>query len=62
MDKEKVDNMLKTIKVRRNDEQYIGGPFPIYHIEFDLIMEYINELEKRITDLNETLNKYDIYD
>ena len=54
---EKINKMIEEIKIRRNDEQYSGGPFPIYHIEFDILNEeierlnnIINELEKCIKD------------
>ena len=41
---EKINKMIEEIKIRRNDEQYRGGPFPIYHIEFDILNEEIERL------------------
>ena len=45
---EKINKMIEEIKIRRNDEQYRGGPFPIYHIEFDILNEEIERLNKKI--------------
>lgn len=58
---EKINKMIEEIKIRRNDEQYRGEPFPIYHIEFDILNEeierlnnIINELEKKLLELRLT--------
>ena len=48
---EKINKMIEEIKIRRNDEQYRGGPFPIYHIEFDILNEEIERLNNIINDL-----------
>ena len=45
---EKINKMIEEIKIRRNDEQYRGGPFPIYHIEFDILNEEIERLNNII--------------
>lgn len=48
---EKINKMIEEIKIRRNDEQYSGGPFPIYHIEFDILNEEIDRLNNIINEL-----------
>ena len=47
---EKINKMIEEIKIRRNDEQYRGGPFPIYHIEFDILNEEIERLNNIINE------------
>ena len=48
---EKINKMIEEIKIRRNDEQYSGGPFPIYHIEFDILNEEIERLNNIINEI-----------
>lgn len=48
---EKINKMIEEIKIRRNDEQYRGGPFPIYHIEFDILNEEIERLNNIIKNI-----------
>lgn len=58
---EKINKMIEEIKMRRNDEQYSGGPFPIYHIEFDILNEEIERLHSIIKEAKEYIyeNAYD---
>lgn len=50
---EKINKMIEEIKIRRNDEQYHGGPFPIYHIEFDILVEEVERLHSIIKEVRE---------
>lgn len=45
---EKINKMIEEIKIRRNDERYRVGLFPIYHIEFDILLEEIGRLNNVI--------------
>ena len=58
---EKINKMIEEIKIRRNDEQYRGGPFPIYHIEFDILNEEIERLNNIINELEDYMIGKDIY-
>ena len=55
---EKINKMIEEIKIRRNDEQYSGGPFPIYHIEFDILNEEIERLNNIINELEKWAEEY----
>lgn len=57
---EKINKMIEEIKIRRNDEQYRGGPFPIYHIEFDILNEEIERLNNIIKEAIEYMDRRDL--